>query len=201
MLDTATWNEVVEERFLGRLCGYPLCAKAIVVNFAKKIVVDKRRKMVRGIYGELPPNESIIAIWFRNIAEEIKIIMPKTYTWKFVFTSYRSTPPTPSGISIALIDVWHFRAPFNCNCTKSRCGFVATPSATSSPPPLLSRRRHRRQRREQRPMMPEAASMRYSNPCSKFNAIFQNDCSTLDSHMDRRARHCLNKPIISYIET
>jgi len=41
LLDHASWNEVVEERFLGRICGLPTCSNTIVVDFRRKFVVDK----------------------------------------------------------------------------------------------------------------------------------------------------------------
>uniref|UniRef100_A0A915EQP5 RNA polymerase II subunit B1 CTD phosphatase RPAP2 homolog n=1 Tax=Ditylenchus dipsaci TaxID=166011 RepID=A0A915EQP5_9BILA len=53
VLDVASWNEVVEERFLGRICGLPTCSNSIAVDFSKKFVIDKKRKMVFGTDSEL----------------------------------------------------------------------------------------------------------------------------------------------------
>lgn len=33
VLDVLSWNEVVEERFLSRLCGYPICEQEIKAGF------------------------------------------------------------------------------------------------------------------------------------------------------------------------
>uniref|UniRef100_A0A914H1L7 RNA polymerase II subunit B1 CTD phosphatase RPAP2 homolog n=1 Tax=Globodera rostochiensis TaxID=31243 RepID=A0A914H1L7_GLORO len=44
VLVPSAWCEVVEERFLGRLCGFPLCANTINVDLRKKYTIVRRRK-------------------------------------------------------------------------------------------------------------------------------------------------------------
>ena len=39
-MDAALWNELVEERFLARLCGYPLCDRELTVDMRKEFRVQ-----------------------------------------------------------------------------------------------------------------------------------------------------------------
>lgn len=49
VLDTNSWKEVVEERFIGRICGFPTCDKEIIVKTAQKYKLDKNRQKVRDL--------------------------------------------------------------------------------------------------------------------------------------------------------
>jgi len=52
LLDVFSWQEIVEERYLGRLCGYPLCANEIVVNFRAEFKVLQNNESVKSKSGE-----------------------------------------------------------------------------------------------------------------------------------------------------
>ncbi|KAL3080812.1 hypothetical protein niasHS_014917 [Heterodera schachtii] len=59
VLDPTSWCEVVEERFLGRLCGFPLCAKTITVDFRKKHTIVRRlNESTRKEHKMIVPTES-----------------------------------------------------------------------------------------------------------------------------------------------
>uniref|UniRef100_A0A0R3RHG0 RNA polymerase II subunit B1 CTD phosphatase RPAP2 homolog n=1 Tax=Elaeophora elaphi TaxID=1147741 RepID=A0A0R3RHG0_9BILA len=45
-LDQSSWMEVVEERYLGRMCGFPLCTNSVVVRNSQKYRIDLKNKKV-----------------------------------------------------------------------------------------------------------------------------------------------------------
>uniref|UniRef100_A0A8R1XSK8 RNA polymerase II subunit B1 CTD phosphatase RPAP2 homolog n=1 Tax=Onchocerca volvulus TaxID=6282 RepID=A0A8R1XSK8_ONCVO len=45
-LDQSSWMEVVEERYLGRMCGFPLCTNPVQVKNAQKYRIDLKNKKV-----------------------------------------------------------------------------------------------------------------------------------------------------------
>lgn len=47
-LDQSSWMEVVEERYLGRMCGFPLCTNPVQVKNAQKYRIDLKNKKVGG---------------------------------------------------------------------------------------------------------------------------------------------------------
>uniref|UniRef100_A0A914QB20 RNA polymerase II subunit B1 CTD phosphatase RPAP2 homolog n=1 Tax=Panagrolaimus davidi TaxID=227884 RepID=A0A914QB20_9BILA len=51
-LDINSWKEVIEERFIGRVCGYPTCEKEIIVKTAQKYKLDKNKQKVYENYAE-----------------------------------------------------------------------------------------------------------------------------------------------------
>uniref|UniRef100_A0A915LH78 RTR1-type domain-containing protein n=1 Tax=Meloidogyne javanica TaxID=6303 RepID=A0A915LH78_MELJA len=42
VLDLHSWAEVIEERFLGKICGYPICENTLTIDFRRKFVWIKR---------------------------------------------------------------------------------------------------------------------------------------------------------------
>jgi hypothetical protein len=42
VLDLHSWAEVIEERFLGKICGYPICVNTISIDFRRKFVWMER---------------------------------------------------------------------------------------------------------------------------------------------------------------
>uniref|UniRef100_A0AAF5PL09 RNA polymerase II subunit B1 CTD phosphatase RPAP2 homolog n=2 Tax=Wuchereria bancrofti TaxID=6293 RepID=A0AAF5PL09_WUCBA len=45
-LDQNSWMEVIEERYLGRMCGFPLCANPVEVKNSQKYRIDLKNKKV-----------------------------------------------------------------------------------------------------------------------------------------------------------
>ncbi|MCP9263199.1 hypothetical protein DINM_006539 [Dirofilaria immitis] len=45
-LDRSSWMEVIEERYLGRMCGFPLCTNPVEVRNVQKYRIDLRNKKV-----------------------------------------------------------------------------------------------------------------------------------------------------------
>ncbi|VDO41082.1 unnamed protein product [Brugia timori] len=45
-LDQNSWMEVIEERYLGRMCGFPLCANSVEVKNSQKYRIDLKNKKV-----------------------------------------------------------------------------------------------------------------------------------------------------------
>ncbi|EFO21451.2 hypothetical protein LOAG_07034 [Loa loa] len=45
-LDQSSWMEVVEERYLGRVCGFPLCTNPVEVKNSQKYRIDLKNKKV-----------------------------------------------------------------------------------------------------------------------------------------------------------
>lgn len=56
VLDVGSWDEIVEERYLGRICGYPTCSTRIQVEnyMGKKFWIKKREQK---IYTAIPKSE------------------------------------------------------------------------------------------------------------------------------------------------
>jgi hypothetical protein len=52
VLDINSWKEVIEERFIGRICGYPTCENEIIVKTAQKYKLDKNKQKVYENYAE-----------------------------------------------------------------------------------------------------------------------------------------------------
>uniref|UniRef100_A0A914VLM8 RNA polymerase II subunit B1 CTD phosphatase RPAP2 homolog n=1 Tax=Plectus sambesii TaxID=2011161 RepID=A0A914VLM8_9BILA len=46
LLDVQSWHEVVEERYLGRLCGFPTCSKKVHVELKQKYKINRQSKKV-----------------------------------------------------------------------------------------------------------------------------------------------------------
>ncbi|VDN04567.1 unnamed protein product [Thelazia callipaeda] len=45
-LDQSSWMELVEERYLGRICGFPLCNNAVKMKKSQKYRIDLRSKKI-----------------------------------------------------------------------------------------------------------------------------------------------------------
>ncbi|CAG9535073.1 unnamed protein product [Cercopithifilaria johnstoni] len=45
-LDQSSWMEVIEERYLGRMCGFPLCTNPVEVKNSQKYRIDLKNKKV-----------------------------------------------------------------------------------------------------------------------------------------------------------
>lgn len=45
-LDVGSWMEVVEERYLGRICGFPLCSNTVELKPVQKYRLDIKNKMI-----------------------------------------------------------------------------------------------------------------------------------------------------------
>uniref|UniRef100_A0A1I7WA40 RTR1-type domain-containing protein n=1 Tax=Heterorhabditis bacteriophora TaxID=37862 RepID=A0A1I7WA40_HETBA len=41
-LDCSTWDELIEERYIGKLCGYPLCSATLLSKSTQKYHIDKK---------------------------------------------------------------------------------------------------------------------------------------------------------------
>uniref|UniRef100_A0A914Z3P1 RNA polymerase II subunit B1 CTD phosphatase RPAP2 homolog n=1 Tax=Panagrolaimus superbus TaxID=310955 RepID=A0A914Z3P1_9BILA len=52
LLDTNSWKEVIEERFIGRVCGFPTCDNEIIVKTKQTYKLDKKKQKVYENYTE-----------------------------------------------------------------------------------------------------------------------------------------------------
>uniref|UniRef100_A0A1I8AZJ9 RNA polymerase II subunit B1 CTD phosphatase RPAP2 homolog n=1 Tax=Meloidogyne hapla TaxID=6305 RepID=A0A1I8AZJ9_MELHA len=57
VLDLHSWAEVIEERFLGKVCGYPVCGNSISIDFRRKFVCMKREGRKEFLPVEAEPNK------------------------------------------------------------------------------------------------------------------------------------------------
>ncbi|KAI1730263.1 rtr1/RPAP2 family domain-containing protein [Ditylenchus destructor] len=78
VLDAQSWNEVVEERFLGRLCGYPLCSKSITVDLRKKYVLNRQKKTILDTNHEWNKYCSMDCL---GLSQGIRIQLPTEPLW------------------------------------------------------------------------------------------------------------------------
>uniref|UniRef100_A0AC34FVT7 RNA polymerase II subunit B1 CTD phosphatase RPAP2 homolog n=1 Tax=Panagrolaimus sp. ES5 TaxID=591445 RepID=A0AC34FVT7_9BILA len=62
LLDTNSWKEVIEERFIGRLCGFPTCENGIIVKSKQKYKLDKKKQKVYENYAEREKFCSLICL-------------------------------------------------------------------------------------------------------------------------------------------
>ncbi|MFH4984525.1 hypothetical protein AB6A40_011234, partial [Gnathostoma spinigerum] len=45
-LDVNSWMEVAEERFIGKLCGFPLCDNFVQLKQVQKYRIDRRNRKI-----------------------------------------------------------------------------------------------------------------------------------------------------------
>ncbi|KAH7703893.1 Protein R08D7.2 [Aphelenchoides avenae] len=52
VLDVNSWAEVVEERYLGKLCGFPTCSNSLASKSAQKYRIDRKNKKIFEVCAE-----------------------------------------------------------------------------------------------------------------------------------------------------
>nr|CAD2197892.1 unnamed protein product [Meloidogyne enterolobii] len=57
VLDLHSWAEVIEERFLGKICGYPICENILTIDFRRKFVWMEREGRREFLPLEAEPNK------------------------------------------------------------------------------------------------------------------------------------------------
>ncbi|CAK5041424.1 unnamed protein product [Meloidogyne enterolobii] len=57
VLDLHSWAEVIEERFLGKICGYPICENTLTIDFRRKFVWMEREGRREFLPLEAEPNK------------------------------------------------------------------------------------------------------------------------------------------------
>lgn len=82
-LDVGSWDEVVEERYLARCCGFPTCSVGIVVEnyMGKKYWIQKRE---RKIYTAVPKSEkfcSRLCLERSNFVQQQLFEEPLWFNW------------------------------------------------------------------------------------------------------------------------
>lgn len=74
-LDKSSWMEVIEERYLGRICGFPLCANPVKVKNSQKYRIDLKNKKISWFSGFLFAQSMTFKTWSRIVNIHRQFIM------------------------------------------------------------------------------------------------------------------------------
>ncbi|CAD5235252.1 unnamed protein product [Bursaphelenchus xylophilus] len=80
LLDVGSWDEVVEERYLARFCGFPTCDETVTVNnyMGKKYWIQKREKK---IYTAIPKVEKFCSRFCYERSNHIQMQLYEEPLW------------------------------------------------------------------------------------------------------------------------